>query len=277
MSKAYDRVEWSFLEGVLLQLGFDASWVSIVMNYVKSVRNCVRVNGVMSDIFEPSRGLHQGDPLSPYLFIICTEWLSHELHLLHQNQRMTGLRICRRYPYISHLFFADDALLFFKANNYTVECIKSLLHRYEQVSGQMVNYEKSALVLSPNASDQVKIVFQTFLSVQIVVSHTKYLGLPLLLDRKWSSNFSSLLDRVWNKTNGWGADRLSCGGKEVLIKSVLQAIPQSFMHCFLLPEGILSKMQNIINAFWWRNSQTAKPILWVKSDLLFECKEGGLG
>ncbi|CAM8931867.1 unnamed protein product [Rhodiola kirilowii] len=278
MSKAYDRMEWDFLELIMIQLGFDKGWVRRIMNYVSSVRYCVRVNDNVSDFLIPQRGLRQGDPLSPYLFIICTEWISYYLHSLHHNAQIKGLRICRRSPYLTHLFFADDALFFFGANHHTAPIFRDVLAIYEHLSGQLINYDKSEVVLSRNASEEIKKSFNEALRVKIVGHHKKYLGLPLVLDRKFSTNFMEILDRAERRTTGWCTINLSSGGKEVLIKAVLQALPQYFMHCFLIPGCILTKLEIILRKFWWSHKQEEHHMSWVKNSLLEENKEkGGLG
>ena len=76
MHKAYDRVEWSFLRQIMIQLGFDVGWVDLIMACVTSVRYQVRLNNTVSDFFSPSRGLRQGDPLLPYFFLFCAEGLT---------------------------------------------------------------------------------------------------------------------------------------------------------------------------------------------------------
>ncbi|CAM8988304.1 unnamed protein product [Rhodiola kirilowii] len=200
IAKAYDRIDWTFLRCILLQLGFDRDWVTKVMNFVTSVRYCIRINGVITDFFVPQRGLRQGDPLSPYLFIICTEWLSHRLRVLHATGTLKGIRVARNAPVLTHMFFADDSLLLFEATTATPSIIKSVLTEYERLAGQRVNYGKSELVLSPNASVGIKQSFLSSLSAPIVDGHKRYLGLPLHLGRKISANFLQLLDRMHVKS-----------------------------------------------------------------------------
>ncbi|KAL9667266.1 hypothetical protein QQ045_001617 [Rhodiola kirilowii] len=193
MSKAYDRVEWRFLQLLMLRLGFEARWVNMILSYVSSVRYAIRLNGKVSNFFVPGR---------------------------------------------------DDCLLLFKAKDGTAEALSSQLSKYEGISGQVINYNKSELVLSQNSSEELRNHFGSQLSVLIVSHHAKYLGLPLSLQRKLSLNFSSMIDKFWNKTEGWVSKKLSAGGKEILIKAVLQALPQYAMNCFLLLVQTLCKEKN---------------------------------
>ncbi|KAL9662891.1 hypothetical protein QQ045_027726 [Rhodiola kirilowii] len=127
MSKAYDRIEWRFLKLILIQIGFAESWVFRILNYISSVRYSLRVTDSITSMFCPQRGLRQGDPLSPYLFILCTEWLSSKLNALHMNGRFSGLRIARHAPPLTHLLYADDCLLLFKFENNTANTVYELL------------------------------------------------------------------------------------------------------------------------------------------------------
>lgn len=104
MSKAYDRVEWSFLQKIMLKLGFTGQWVEKVMECVTSVKYCIKVNGDYSCNIHPQRGLRQGDPLSPYLFILCAEGLSAMLQKAEVEGKIEGIRVCREAPRINHLF-----------------------------------------------------------------------------------------------------------------------------------------------------------------------------
>ncbi|KAL9671942.1 hypothetical protein QQ045_009516 [Rhodiola kirilowii] len=277
MSKAYDRVEWRFLKLILLRFGFKENWVNMILKYVSNVRYAVCINGKITSFFAPERGLRQGDPLSPYLFILCSEWLSYSLSKLQMEMSIDGIQISRNAPFVTHLMFADDCLLLFKVGDRTAEGLSSLLKKYESISGQVVNYNKSELALSPNVTETEKNDLQAQLSVRIVSHHEKYLGLLLTLKRKLTLNFAGLIDKFCNKMEGWKAKNLSSGGKEILIKSVLQALPQYAMNCFQFPDDTIQKMHSAIRRFWWSSSTSKKPIHWVKAQALIRDKDmGGL-
>ncbi|KAL5568114.1 hypothetical protein UlMin_024689 [Ulmus minor] len=153
MAKAFDRVEWSFVQGIMLKLGFSEVWTKKVMACVTSVSYSVLINGAKSGQLFPTRGLHQGDPLSPYLFLLCAEGLSSLFHHFKAAGSIQGMRCGRNGPTISHLFFADDSLLFFEASNDSCLTVKEALTWYETALGQLVSYSKSAVYFGPNVAE----------------------------------------------------------------------------------------------------------------------------
>jgi hypothetical protein len=116
MSKAYDRVEWAFLETIMLKMGFNVSWVSMVMECVRTVSYSVLINGEPRGFFHPTRGLRQGDPISPYLFLLCAEGLNALLAKAALSKKIQGISISRGGPKLTHLFFVDDSVLFCRAS-----------------------------------------------------------------------------------------------------------------------------------------------------------------
>ncbi|PNX57454.1 ribonuclease H, partial [Trifolium pratense] len=139
ISKAYDRIDWDYLKEVMIKMGFCQQWVRWVMMCVETVDYSVIVNEDTVGPIIPGRGLRQGDPLSPYLFIICAEGLSALIKQAEDRGEIHGNKICRNAPIISHLLFADDCFLFFRAVEHEAQIMKNILETYEAASGQTIS------------------------------------------------------------------------------------------------------------------------------------------
>jgi hypothetical protein len=225
MHKAYDRVEWNFLEKIMMRLGFQADWVKLIMSCVSSVSYQVRVNGQDSDYFAPSRGLRQGDPLSPYLFLLCAEGLSSLLKHEEDAGNIIGVKVCRDAPAVSHLLFADDSLILMRADSVNASALKKVLDDYCSSSGQLVSEDKSSIFFSPCTSVESREEVCLELNILTEAITDKYLGLPPVVGVDRTDCFMHLVDRICNRLKGFKEKLLSLGGKEVLLKAVAQAIP----------------------------------------------------
>ncbi|CAM8982799.1 unnamed protein product [Rhodiola kirilowii] len=274
MSKAYDRIEWSFLQKMMLSLGFSASWVRRVMLCVKTVTYKIRINDIVSDVIRPGRGLRQGDPISPYLFLICAEWLTHAINMHQELGLIEGIRVSRGGPRITHLMFADDCLILLKARQDSVKWIREVLRRYEAVSGQKVNYTKSEGVCSRNVHGNFMQHVKDRLGIKMVEAHSNYLGLPMVFGNRKVSLFKTIEEKIMRRIDDWKHKLLSGAGRETLIKAVLQAIPLYAMSCFKVPLTVCKKITSYILKFWW-HSQKTRGIYWLKAADLY--KEKGLG
>jgi hypothetical protein len=150
MSKAYYRLEWGFLEAVMRKMGFAEGWIGLLMSCVWSVSYSILINGQPHGNITPSRGIHQGDPLSLYLFILCAEAMNSLLHFNEREGLLSGIPIAQGGITINHLFFADDNLLFCRANLREWGKIQEVLSCYEDASGQKVNRDKTSYFFSRN-------------------------------------------------------------------------------------------------------------------------------
>lgn len=150
MSKAYDRIGWNFLDKMMKLLGFKEWWIEKIKHCVRSVKFVILINGEVKGFITPTQGLRQGDLLSPYLFLICTEGLTALNTKAQMEKTITGIRISHRGPFINHLFFVDVSILICKADMDENKKILILLKKYEQAFGQQINREKTSIIFSKN-------------------------------------------------------------------------------------------------------------------------------
>ncbi|KAL0425617.1 UNVERIFIED_CONTAM: putative mitochondrial protein [Sesamum radiatum] len=205
MSKAYDKVEWSFLE--------------------------------------------QGDPLSPYLFLLCTEAFSSLLQQAEEEGRLRGIAVCRGAPSVSHLLFADDMLIFCQASLESSLTVREVIDTYRGASGQEINFSKSSVAFSRNTKEDMCRAITSDLTIRRENKMELYLGLPSSVARTKHALFATIRDHIWQKISSWNETLFSQAGKEVLIKVVIQAVPTYAMGCFKLPVSLLKEIQGLIAIF----------------------------
>ena len=181
----------------------------MIMKCITSVSYSVLINGVAYGNITPTRGIQQGDPLSPSLFLHCAKGLSTLINEAAQNQYLTGISIARGCPRVTYLFFANDSILFCKANPEECQELKLILRRYEEASGQKINTDKSSMFFNPNTSQDIK---DKILGPIQDSRHTKYLGLPSFIGRSKTQVFSILKERIGQNLAGWKGKLLSMGG-----------------------------------------------------------------
>ncbi|KAA3465545.1 reverse transcriptase [Gossypium australe] len=276
--KAYDRVEWNFVKGIMIRMGFAFSWVEIIMKCLNSVTYSVIVNSCKGETFHPTKGLRQGDLLSPFMFLLCKEGLSSLMRLVMNKGLLRGVKASRSGPQDSHLLFADDCILFSEASDRGANVLKEILRKYRRCSGQRVNFDKSTVFFSKNTSEIERNLVVRILGVRCLTDPERYLGLLNMVGRKKKESFQALKDRIKQRIDHWSMRHLSQRGKEVFIKSILQAIPTYSMACFLLPKTLCDEFENIMAKFWWQKGQGKKGIhwcAWKKLCILKDC--GGLG
>lgn len=269
IAKAYDSIEWDFIEHTLKAMGFPNRLILIIMHSIRTVSFSILINGQPIDPFHPKRGLRQGDPLSPYLYIICVEVLYGMITKAQQDGLIQGVSIATNAPAISHLLYVDDSIVFCRAKPNEAKTVMDILNHYQEISGQKINLDKSEMIFSPNISQTYKHQIQIYLPIKISDSIQKYLGMPTQFGRSKEQDFHFIMDKIWKKLKGWKEKCLSFEGRGVLIRAVAQAIPTYYMSCFLLPKGLCTKIEKAVCSFWWGTAGDKRKIHWTKKDKLF--------
>lgn len=180
----------------------------------------IRVNGVLSQSFRPSRGIRQGDPISPYLFLLCAEGLSCFLKNMGLMFLSRGVHVGVHAPWISHLLFVDDCIVFSEASQRGASRLQEALEVYSRGSGQMVNRDKSAVFFSRNCTDEMKDEVRQILNIEKEALAEKYLGLPTAVGQSTSESFEFMPNRIRGLIGSWSGRKASSAGREVLLKSV---------------------------------------------------------
>ena len=277
MNKAYDRVSWQFILKVLTAYGFPAFWVRLIHQCITTVSYRIMINGVASETFTPQCGLRQGDPLSPYLFLFCMDVFSRMTSLGGAIRKIQGISTRRGGPSISHLFFADDAMFFFKASPTVCANLKGIIDRFCMISGQMVNLQKSFVKFSPNVSTETQLELKTLLSMESKESIGTYLGVSVDINGPKVQHFTPLLDSIASKITGWQHRSLSQPAKLIIINSILVATIMHHLSVFPLPGTIVNKIDSMLIRFFWLNAQS-QGIHWRKKEILqLPRGSGGLG
>ena len=183
--------------------------------------------------------------------------------------KIHGTRICCTALSVSHLLFAYDSFLFSKATISEAQCLKDILYSYEQASGQAINFIKSAISFSANTSQESISSIIACLGVSEAIGSGKYMGLPSMVGRSKKAIFSYLKDRIWKKCQAWSARSFSRAGKEILNKSVAQAIPSYCMGGFLIPTSLCDEIERMMNSFYWGSKNNGRRgINWLRWDKL---------
>ncbi|XP_057417986.1 uncharacterized protein LOC130712164 [Lotus japonicus] len=277
MNKAYDRLEWKFIGRALLAYGFDEAWVGLVMILVRGVTYRYKLNGSTGSELQPRRGLRQGDPLSPYLFILAMDFLSHMLLNAQNSNLLKGVNLARTAPPLTHLSFADDAILFAKAEEGELYQMQKILDQLSKASGQRINTSKSGLLNGKTMDPRKRKTLADILHVEVWDSPGSYLGLPAEWGRSKISSLGWIKDKLLNKIQSWKGRLLNQAGKEILIKAVLQALPTYAMSIIKFPKSFCKDLSTRIANFWWRGDKE-RGIHWRKWEVITQRKiNGGLG
>jgi hypothetical protein len=228
--------------------------ISLIMFGISSSSNSILWNGSKTEDFTPTRGLRQGDPLSPYLFVLCMERLGAMISKYVSNGIWKPMQIAKDGTKLSHLFFADDVLLFAKATISSAGTIKEVLDRFCAMSGLKVSLVKSKFCTSAGVSRNRRDVIATTTGINATDRFEKYLGFNMLQGKAKKQDFLGVYDRVAAKLASWKSRLLNKPGRVVLANSVISSLPSYHMQIQWLPQGMCDDLDRTVRRFIWKGT-----------------------
>lgn len=278
LEKAFDKLRWDFIEETLNDARLPPLLIKVIMNCITTSSIQVLWNGSTTDSFLPQRGIRQGDPLSPYLFVLCMEKLAQSITQEVDKSAWKPISMGKNGPPLSHLFFADDLILFSETDSSQVHLIQRVLKHFCASSGQTVNKDKTRIFFSKNVRPQRTIDICNYLEFKRTEQLGKYLGVPILHGRVTRDTYRYLEERVSRKLMGWKANSFSLAGRITLAQSVLSTIPYYTMQTTRLLKANVERIETIIRNFVWGSNEQHRKIHLLKWDSLCQPKtHGGCG
>ncbi|GKE19112.1 RNA-directed DNA polymerase, eukaryota [Tanacetum coccineum] len=274
--KAFDSVRWDYLDEVLKAFGFGGIWRRWISGCLHNATGSVLVNGSPSSEFCFHKGLKQGDPLSPFLFILIMESLHVSFGKIMDAGLFKGITINNSLT-ISHLFYADDAVFIGEWDASNINTIVNVLKCFNMASGLRINIHKSKLMGIGVHSDEV------YNTARIVGCSTfstpfNYLGVKVGGTMSKISSWDEVISNVKSRLSKWKLSSLSIGGRLTLLKSVISSIPLYHMSIFKVPLGVINHLESIRRNFFNGVAGSNKKMVWISwKKVLMSKKKGGLG
>ncbi|XP_058768387.1 uncharacterized protein LOC131642117 [Vicia villosa] len=265
VQKAYDTVKWRVLEDIPSEMNFPPQFIRWIMLCVSTVSYRYMINGQTSRILKAKRGIRQGDPISPLLFVIVMEYLHRSLTKLHNQPEFKYHPKCGKMR-ITNICFADDLIMFARGDNASVQSMMEEFHRFSEATGLYANPTKCNVYFGgvPDTIQQQILVTTKFSVGKLPF---KYLGVPLASRKLAIYQYEPLIDKIVSRIRHWAAKLLSYAGRLQLIKSVLFTTTNYWMQVFLIPKKVLHNIEAICRTFLWAGTDIISrksPIAWDK-------------
>ena len=268
LSKAYDRVNWLYIRLLLTHLGFHIDFIRWIMCCITSVSFAVLINGAASPFFHVEWGLRQGCPLSPLLFLLVVEGLSHFLKQACEEGDFKGIEISKTLT-VTHLLFVDDILIFSDGSRRSMGALNRGLDLFRVPTGMVINEDKSTISWANLPEESIQLLRELFrFPNRNLDEGVKYLVFHLKPNSYRKIEWAWLLSKIEKRIGAWSHKWLSRAGRLVLVKAVLEAMPIYWMPLIWIPKGILEKIRKLCFSFLWRGSQAKKTMPWVRWERL---------
>ncbi|XP_072074421.1 uncharacterized protein [Arachis hypogaea] len=235
------RDRWSVVDVVLENMGFGKKWREWIRVSLTTASMSILVNGTPTIPFKLHKGLRQGDPLSPFLFVLVGQVLNSMLRRLSEIGRIKPLEIGRDKIQISHLQFADDTILFCPCDVESMTNYKRIFQGFEIMSSLKINYDKS-VVIGINCGEETIDEACGILECNKAILSIRYLGIPLGANPKRVKTWDPIIKKVKERLKGWEGKFLTKVGKLVLIKAVLNSLPMYYLSMFKISKAVAARL-----------------------------------
>lgn len=244
-------MERNFIVAALRRIGLQSHFTNLIHAYISTPTFSILVNGEVSSQFHPNRGIHQGCPLSPYLFVVAINLsisFQHELH----NSNLAVVTLGPGCLPIHSLLFADDLMLCGRATKQEATTIKTPLNNFYNRWGQIPNLQKSAITFSKNAPTNVRNSIKNIFPVPDLSPSTIHLGHPLIFNHNDKNKaYEFIINKFQAKLTTVKTNKLNHAGRLTYIQSVLSPIPVYYMSTVLFSKAFVERIIAIIRRFWW--------------------------
>lgn len=275
LKKAFDSLNWSFILLILRALRFPDSYVHLISQCITTTRFSVAVNGELGGYFRGARGLRQGDPLSPYLFVLAMEVLAQLLNNDYFNGQI-GYHPSASNPPVTHLAFADDIMVFFDGQQSSLERIAATLDGFSAWSGLTMNRQKTELFVA--GMSELESSDLSSLGFSIGSLPVRYLGLPLMHRKLQICDYRPLLDQLKRRFSSWSSRALTYAGRRQLLASIISGTLNFWFSSFILPKGCIKSIESMCSRFLWNGNITSKAAAKISwKSVCMPCSKGGLG
>lgn len=248
ITKAFDSVSLEYLIELLSRRGFPARWLDWLATILSLSTSIILLNGCPEDRIKHARGLRQGDPLSPYLFILAIDVLNNILDIATQQGLLSRLRV--RQVTLRVSIYADDVVIFTNPKKEDISCIMEILTAFGEATGLNVNMQKSTVAMIRCSGIDMQEVLTDFHGPRVSFPF-KYLGLPLTLGRLRMVHMQYIQDRAKAKAAGWQGKLLNVAGRQELVRSVLSSIPVYLLTVVKAPKNFLKELDKLRRRFLW--------------------------
>ncbi|TYK11920.1 LINE-1 retrotransposable element ORF2 protein [Cucumis melo var. makuwa] len=276
IKKTFDIISWDFIDFMLTKKNYPKKWRKWIEASIRSVQYSILINGKPYDRINPNRGIRQGDPISPFIFILAMDYLSSLLNLLQEEKATKGVEINRQ-SLTNHILFADDILLFTEDNDTSIKNLLMAITLFEKASGLNINDTKSTLTPINVTKERTN----NFTSIWNIPCHPfpiNYLGVSLGGKPLIKGFWKHIIEKIHKKLNSWKYQHISKGGNLTLLKGYLTSLPTYQLSVFKAPISIYKEIEKHWRNFMWRSNKEPSTTHLIKwTDISRPKSKEGLG